>query len=75
MIRNTTESEEVQVNLEQQAKQTAQEYSILLEEHLASEKILRAKRHKAEAQLGAWLTKFDTDMGERQSVYETLTKE
>lgn len=74
MMNRTVVSEEKQSHLAEEAKRITKEYELALEEHLASEKVSRSKRFKAETQLQNWLIKFDQDIGERQAEYETFKK-
>ncbi|GJQ83721.1 hypothetical protein Trydic_g23203 [Trypoxylus dichotomus] len=74
MIQKTQQSEEVQAQLQQDAKEITHNYWTLLDQHLASEKQLRIKKMKIEAQLSNWLAKFDQDIGEKQSEYEELQR-
>lgn len=62
------------IELMEQAERVENEYKTLLENHLSIEKTLRAKRYKVETQLVSWLTKYDTDIGERHAVLEQITK-
>ncbi|XP_030755326.1 dynein regulatory complex protein 10-like [Sitophilus oryzae] len=75
MMHQCLESEERQVVLAEEAQNIAKEYDTLLESHLEAEKILRAKRLKTETQLQTWLTKYDQDIGDKNSEYEGLKKE
>lgn len=60
--------------LTEEAERVENQYNSLLEDHLVSEKNLRTKRYKVETQLASWLTKYDTDIGERHAELEELTK-
>lgn len=75
MVEDTEISDLRQITLAEQAEKASNEYSLLLEHHLTEEKILIAKQNKVEAQLAQWLSKYDTDIGERQTTKEELTDE
>lgn len=74
MIQKTQHSEDIQAQLQQEAKDTTHNYWTLLDQHLAAEKQLRTRKIKIEAQLANWLAKFDQDIGEKQTEYEDLQK-
>lgn len=75
MTANSASSELRQKDMALDAKQATEHYQSLLDEHLANEKIVRAKRLKVETQLASWLAKYDQDIGERQTEMEALQKE
>ncbi|CAH1376868.1 unnamed protein product [Tenebrio molitor] len=74
MMKDYNKSIEKQEELAQDATESTQQYENLLEEHLHKEKSLRAKRLKVETQLASWITKYDTDIGEKQAEYDELEK-
>lgn len=74
MVLETEASTIRKVELTEEAERVESQYKATLEDHLASEKALRAKRFKVETQLASWLTKYDTDIGERHAEFEELTR-
>ncbi|RZB39596.1 IQ domain-containing protein D-like [Asbolus verrucosus] len=74
MMKDYNKSTEVQQELAEEAKDTTHQYDVLLEDHLAKEKTLRAKRFKVETQLASWVAKYDQDLGDKQAEFEALEK-
>lgn len=74
MLLETEASSLRKAELTEEAEKVENQYKALLEDHLTSEKSLRARRFKVETQLASWLTKYDTDVGERNAELEELTK-
>ncbi|CAH0563328.1 unnamed protein product [Brassicogethes aeneus] len=75
MSDQTQISEEKQEFLVEEFETIKSEYDNLLISHIEIEKKLRAKRSKAEAQLHSWITKYDTDIGDKQAEFEKLTEQ
>lgn len=75
MMHASLKSEQLQIDLAEEAQKLKQEYELLLENHLNAEKTSRTKRMKIEAQLQNWLITFDQDIGEKQAEYEILHNE
>nr|XP_022916497.1 IQ domain-containing protein D [Onthophagus taurus] len=75
MIKHSKLSEEREMNLAEEAKESTLSYNKTLDQHLAAEKLLRAKRLKVESQLGNWLEKYDKEIGDRQADLEKLQGE
>nr|CAI5835099.1 unnamed protein product [Callosobruchus analis] len=75
MMQKANESEEAQTTLSEEANRLTKQYELLLEDHLAEEKVARSKRYKTETQLQNWVTKFDQDIGDKQAEYDLLQKE
>lgn len=75
MMHTSIKSDEIQAEVSEEAKMLTHQYELLLEDHLADEKVARSKRLKIEAQLQNWLTTYDQDIGERQAQYEVLHNE
>lgn len=59
-----------QLELSSDDKTVANQFENLLAQHLKSEKKLRAKRLKTETQLYGWLSKYDSDMQDRQTEFD-----
>ncbi|XP_044759955.1 dynein regulatory complex protein 10-like [Coccinella septempunctata] len=75
MMTDSFNSEARQVELEHEAHDAATQYANLLDSNLAEEGQLRQKRNKVEAQLASWLSKYDNDVGEKQTELEALEKQ
>lgn len=75
MVEETIASEARQTDLSVEAKSITHRYEQSLEQHLADEKALRAKRARVETQLANWLAKFDQDIGERNQEFEQVQAE
>ncbi|VEN63554.1 unnamed protein product [Callosobruchus maculatus] len=75
MMQKVNDSEEAQLTLSEEASKLTKQYELLLEEHLAEEKVARSKRYKTETQLQNWVVKFDQDIGDKQAEYDQLQKE
>ncbi|KAG5900188.1 hypothetical protein JTB14_035332 [Gonioctena quinquepunctata] len=75
MMHKSIQSEAKQADLADAARRVVNQYESMLAEHLEQEKHSRLRRFKTETQLQNWLTKYDQDIGEKQTEYEALKKE
>ncbi|XP_010309939.2 dynein regulatory complex protein 10 isoform X1 [Balearica regulorum gibbericeps] len=58
--------------LQQDVQQLGAQLNALVLEHRASELALRKRKCRAEMEIGNWIQKYDTDMGEKQAEYEEV---
>ncbi|XP_050294385.1 dynein regulatory complex protein 10-like [Anthonomus grandis grandis] len=72
MMQQCLESEQKQAALAIEAETITKQYETLLEDNFAEEKKLRAKTLRTETQLQNWLTKYDQDVGDKQTEYEEV---
>ncbi|PNF43383.1 hypothetical protein B7P43_G13919 [Cryptotermes secundus] len=72
MVREWRESEIQQEAMTNEIRNADVKLKSLLSIHLAQEKELRAERLKVQTQLISWLKKYDTDIGEKQAMYDEV---
>ncbi|NWW77671.1 DRC10 protein, partial [Climacteris rufus] len=65
-------SQERCARLEQDVLHMRAQFSALVQEHRASELVLRKRKCKAEMEIENWVQKYDTDMTKKQAEYEEL---
>ncbi|CAG9762998.1 unnamed protein product [Ceutorhynchus assimilis] len=75
MMQQCMESEAKQAQLALEADSITKAHAALLEQHLASEKLLRARTGKTQALLHNWIIKYDQDAGDKNTEYEDLKKQ
>ncbi|KAK6626769.1 hypothetical protein RUM44_009246 [Polyplax serrata] len=72
MVNDWKESLIQQSRLKQDFQQASEKYTNMLKDHMAAEKVLRAKRAKTENQVLGWIQKFDLEIGEKQAEEEEV---
>ncbi|NXN81869.1 DRC10 protein, partial [Bombycilla garrulus] len=65
-------SQEKCARLEQDIQRLEVRFNALVQEHRASELVLRKEKCKAEGEILKWVQKYDTDMAEKQATYEEV---
>lgn len=75
MMQQCLESEEIQAKLAEEAEAITNKYEKLLEDHLDEENRMRNKTMKTHTELQNWITKYDQDVGEKESEYDTLKQQ
>ncbi|NWI40278.1 DRC10 protein, partial [Picathartes gymnocephalus] len=65
-------SQERCARLTQDIQHLGAQFNALVLEHRASELVLRKEKCKVEKEIQKWVQKYDTDMAEKQAIYEQL---
>ncbi|NXP22184.1 DRC10 protein, partial [Scytalopus superciliaris] len=58
--------------LQEDIQQLRAQFSALVQEHRASELVLRKRKCRVEVEIENWIQKYDTDMAQKQAMYDKI---